>query len=235
MRHLAIIPARSGSKSLPDKNILPLNGKPLLAWSIDAAQQSGMFDTIHVSTDSEQYAEIARKYGADVPFLRSAAASSDTASSWLAVLEALEKYGDIGKHFDTIALLQPTSPLRTPEDIRNAYRVMEERNAQAIVSVCETEQYPLWCNTLPENGCMNQFLPPAEEDLPRQAMPLYYQINGAIYLLSVKALQKHGQVAYDQDCYAYVMPRERSIDIDEAVDFAVAEFLLCQSAAYKNG
>lgn len=235
MQNIAVIPARSGSKGLPDKNILPLNGKPLLAWSIDAARQSGMFDKIYVSTNSEKYAEIARKYGADVPFLRSPAAASDTASSWLAVSEALEKYGDRGEHFDTISLLQPTSPLRTAEDIRGAFRVMEQRNAQAVVSVCETEQYPLWSNTLPEDGSMYHFLPPAEKDLPRQAMPLYYQINGAIYLLSVKAFQEHGQVPYDNGCFAYIMPRERSVDIDKAVDFAIAEALWHRFIACKDG
>lgn len=225
MKNLAIIPARSGSKSLPDKNILPLCGKPLLAWSIDAALQSGMFDTVHVSTDSEKYAEIAREHGADVPFLRSAEAASDTASSWLAVTEAIENYGHMGKNFDTVTLLQPTSPLRISEDIRNTYRIMKERNAQTVVSVCETDHCPLWYNTLPEDGCMNNFLPPAEADLPRQAMQPYYQINGAIYLLTVKSLLEQGEIVYNADCYAYIMPKERSIDIDSQLDFLIAERL----------
>ena len=103
MRSIAIIPARSGSKGLPDKNIRPLNGKPLLAYSIEAALASGLFDTVHVSTDSERYADIARQYGADEPFLRSAETSSDTASSEDAIREVLRSYEEIGQHFDAPA------------------------------------------------------------------------------------------------------------------------------------
>ena len=109
MRSIAIIPARSGSKGLPDKNIRPLNGKPLLAYSIEAALASGLFDTVHVSTDSERYADIARQYGADEPFLRSAEASSDTASSEDAIREVLRRYEEMGQRFDAFMLLQPTS------------------------------------------------------------------------------------------------------------------------------
>jgi len=109
MKNIAIIPARSGSKGLPDKNIRLLCGKPLLAYSIEAALQSDMFDVVHVSTDSIQYAEIAKKFGADVPFLRSTETSSDSASSWDVVKEVIEKYQKVGKCFDTFMLLQPTS------------------------------------------------------------------------------------------------------------------------------
>lgn len=122
MRSIAIIPARSGSKGLPDKNIRPLNGKPLLAYSIEAALASGLFDTVHVSTDSERYADIARQYGADEPFLRSAETSSDTASSEDAIREVLRRYEEMGQRFDAFMLLQPTSPLRTADDIRAALR-----------------------------------------------------------------------------------------------------------------
>lgn len=234
MKDLAVIPARSGSKGLPDKNILPLSGKPLLAWSIDAARQSGMFDTIYVSTDSEKYAEIARQCGAEVPFLRSAEASTDTASSWDVLKEAINNYQKLGKTFDSLMMLQPTSPLRTAEDIRGAFQVMKQRNATTVVSVCGTDCSPLWCNTLPEDQCMDGFLSPAAL-FPRQALPQYYQLNGAIYLLSIDDFLKKGRLVYDQDCYAYVMPPERSVDIDEAVDFAIAEALLHRSNACKKG
>ena len=130
MRSIAIIPARSGSKGLPDKNIKPLNGKPLLAYSIEAALASGLFDTVHVSTDSERYADIARQYGADEPFLRSAETSSDTASSEDAIREVLRRYEEMGQRFDAFMLLQPTSPLRTADDIRAAFGVMEEKQAE---------------------------------------------------------------------------------------------------------
>jgi CMP-N,N'-diacetyllegionaminic acid synthase len=227
MKNLAIIPARGGSKGLRDKNVLPLDGKPLLAHSVEAAFSSGCFDVVHVSTDSERYAGIARRFNADVPFLRSAETAADNASSWDVVGEVLEKYERAGKRFDTVVLLQPTSPLRTPEDIRRAYQLMDERHAEAVVSVCETDHSPLWCNTLPEDGCMDGFLP-LENSGPRQALRPYYRINGAIYLMRVSAFRRWGKMVYGPECYACVMPRRRSVDIDTAFDFLLGEQLLRQ-------
>ena len=117
MTSMAIILARSGSKGLKDKNIKLMDGKPLIAYSIEAAKESGLFDVVHVSTDSQKYADIAVEYGADEPFLRSEEMSSDTADSWDAVLEVLRQYKEIGKEFDIVTLLQPTSTIRTGEDI----------------------------------------------------------------------------------------------------------------------
>lgn len=225
MKNLAVIPARSGSKGIRDKNIKLLNGKPLMAYSIEAAIASQMFETVHVSTDSERYAEVAQEYGAEVPFLRSAEMSSDTASSWDAVLEVLENYKRRGKRFDTVMLLQPTSPLRSSGDIVGAYEVMWERRAAAVVSVCEAEHPPQWYNTLPEDGCMDGFVR-ADSRRVRQTLEKYYQLNGAIYTVSVLALQEWGTIMYGTESYAYVMPKTRSIDIDEPMDFLIAETLL---------
>ena len=209
MRSIAIIPARSGSKGLPDKNIKPLNGKPLLAYSIEAALASGMFDAVHVSTDSERYADIARQYGADEPFLRSAETSSDTASSEDAIREVLRRYEEMGQRFDAFMLLQPTSPLRTAGDIRAAFGVMEEKQAESVVSVCEMEHSPLWSNTLPPDGSMRAFI----------------RMNGAIYLVKTEHFLRTGSL-YGDDCYAYIMTAERSVDIDSPTDFMIAECLL---------
>ena len=151
MKNLAIIPARSGSKGLPDKNIKNLCGKPLIAHTIAAANDSGCFDEVMVSTDSEKYAGIARQWGASVPFLRSEATSTDQASSWDMVEEVLCNYEKAGRYFDTFCLLQPTSPLRTSEDIRGAYRLFEDKASFAVVSVCEAEHSPLWCGHLPDS------------------------------------------------------------------------------------
>lgn len=226
MKSIAIIPARSGSKGLPNKNILPLCGKPLLAYSIEAAKASGKFDVIHVSTDSEQYADIARQYGADVPFLRSAETSSDTASSWVAVREVLSRYAERAQTFDTLMLLQPTSPLRTAEDIRAAYALMAEKRADAVVGVCEAEHSPLLCNTLPGDGNMGQFIRPEVSEKNRQQLPTFYRINGAVYLLRTEPFLRAGTLRYGSDTYAYIMPQERSVDIDSATDFAIAEAIL---------
>ena len=186
MKNLAIIPARSGSKGLKDKNIKLLNGKPLMAYTIEAAIQSKMFDEVMVSTDSEEYADIAKKYGAKVPFMRSSELSNDTASSWDVVRDVLNKYKEAGKEFDTVALLQPTSPLRTAEDIIDGYKIFNEKNANAIVAVCEVEHSPLWCNTLPDDLSMEKFIRPEILGLPRQSIPKYYRINGAIYIVKTE-------------------------------------------------
>lgn len=225
MKTIAIIPARSGSKGLPDKNIKPLNGKPLLAYSIEAALASGLFDTVHVSTDSERYADIARQYGADEPFLRSAETSSDTASSEDAIREVLRRYEEMGQRFDAYMLLQPTSPLRTADDIRAAFGVMEEKNANAVVSVCETDHSPLWSNTLPDSGDMAHFLRPEVLNTRRQDIPTYYRLNGAIYLVKTVHLCRASSI-YSDGCYAYIMSAERSVDIDSPTDFMIAECLL---------
>lgn len=224
MKNIAIIPARSGSKGLEDKNIRIFNGKPLLAYSVEVAIMSGLFNEVFVSTDSEKYAEIGREYGAHVPFLRSSELSSDTASSWDAVKEALNCYGKIGATFHTIALLQPTSPLRTAQDITNAFALMQEKQANAVVSVCEVDHSPLWCNILPENGSMDRFLSKDLVTKGRQNLDTYYRINGAIYLVNVPYLLS-SQTIYDHGCFAYKMDKRRSIDIDDLVDFQIAEYL----------
>ena len=172
MKNIAIIPARSGSKGLKDKNIKELNGKPLLAYSIEAAKKSKLFDEIMVSTDSEKYAEIAKQYNANVPFLRSATNSGDKAGSWDVIVEVLGKYQELGKTFDTVCLLQPTSPLRTAEDIINAYNLLEEKQADAITSVCEVDHSPLWTMTLDDSLSLAKFRALAS-DRPRQLLTTY--------------------------------------------------------------
>ena len=136
VKKIAVITARSGSKGLKDKNIKLLNGKPLMAYTIEAAKQSGCFDCVHVSTDSEVYAEIARDYGAEVPFLRDEELASDTSSSWDVMRSVIRRYQQYGQSFDQAMLLQPTSPLRTAEDIQEIFRLMEDKKAKVVVGVC---------------------------------------------------------------------------------------------------
>lgn len=225
MKNIAIIPARSGSKGLKDKNIRLLNGKPLLAYSVEAALESGKFDEVIVSTDSEKYAEIAKEWGAGVPFLRSAELSSDTATSKDVILDVLKRYADSGQIFDTFCLLQPTSPLRTAEDICRAYHIFSEKKANAVVGVTEVDHSPLFCNTLPEDGSLVNFIRPEAKDKPRQALESYYRINGAMYIASSLYYQKYGDFYHDR-CYAYVMGKDVSVDIDDEVDFIFAELLM---------
>ena len=224
MRNLAIITARSGSKGLPNKNILPLAGKPLMAWTIEAALKSGMYDKVMVTTDSEEYARIAREWGAEVPFFRSEENSGDRASSWDTVREVLNCYAAEGEYFDTFTILQPTSPLRSAEDIKEAYRLLEVNNASAIVSVCEADQKPHYIKTLPDNRSMDGFVQ-RQYNGPRQMFADYYRLNGALYVVRVADFPEDNFI-YDSNCFAYVMPRERSYDIDEKLDFVIAEAVL---------
>lgn len=225
MRNIAIIPARSGSKGLKDKNIKLLNGKPLIAYTIEAAKQSNLFDEIFVSTDSQEYATIARKFGANVPFLRGKELASDTSSSWDVVKNALLDYKNIGKEFDTVALLQPTSPLRKFEDIIVGYDNMKAEDVNAVVGVCAVDHSPLWCNTLPEDKSLKDFLKVELIKMPRQSLPTYYRINGALYIVKTEYLMATESI-YEEKCYAVVMQKENSIDIDDAMDFKIAEMLI---------
>lgn len=222
MKNIAIIPARSGSKGLKDKNIKDLMGKPLLAYAIEAARQSGMFDEIMVSTDSEHYAEVARAFGANVPFLRSDELSSDMAGSWDVVRDVLNKYKYQGVKFDSVCLLQPTSPLRTAEDIANAYVYMNEKKAEAITSVCEVDHSPLWCMVLPEDGSLEEYNKKCGENVPRQKLATYHRFNGAIYIRRIQYKDEAVELLEEKE-YAFIMAREHSVDIDTELDFVMAK------------
>ena len=190
-KNIAIITARSGSKGLPDKNIRPLAGIPLIAYTIRAALESGLFDTVMVSTDSEEYARISREYGAEVPFLRSAETSGDTAGSWDVVREVLKNYKELGKEFDYICLLQPTSPLRTGEDIRDAFAFMEERGANNLITCTETGFAFSQISMLTDSYLVTDAIrtAPINADsykLRRQDAQKTYRANGAIYIVNKK-------------------------------------------------
>lgn len=223
MRNIAIIPARSGSKGLKDKNIKELNGKPLLAYSIDAAISSGLFEEVMVSTDSELYADVAKENGASVPFLRSEEQSGDNAGSWGVAEEVLKKYVTLGEKFDTICLLQPTSPLRRTEDILAAYELLNEKNADAVTSVCEVDHSPLWTMKLDNTYSLSEFRKNLVS-VPRQKLEQYYRLNGAIYIKRICYGEKI--TLLDENEYAVIMDRRNSIDIDTLEDFELAEWYL---------
>ena len=217
---IGIIPARSGSKGLKDKNIKELCGKPLIAYTIEAAKQSGVFDCIMVSTDSEKYARIAREHGASVPFLRSSENSSDKSGSWDVVREVL---ANLNEKFDIVVLLQPTSPLRTSQHIKEAVDLFFEKDAYTLCSVCETSHPMFWCNTLDESLSMEGFIK-KEYNLPRQLLPKTYTLNGAVYICKSENVNRLD--FYSDKSFAYIMDKKSSIDIDEELDFRYAEFIL---------
>jgi CMP-N,N'-diacetyllegionaminic acid synthase len=217
---IGIIPARSGSKGLKDKNIKELCGKPLIAYTIEAAKQSGVFDCIMVSTDSEKYARIAREYGASVPFLRSSENSSDKSGSWDVVREVL---ANLNEKFDIVVLLQPTSPLRTSQHIKEAVDLFFEKDADTVCSVCETPHPMFWCNTLNEDLSMMDFIK-KEYQKRRQELPKSYTLNGAIYICKTKYIDNLD--FYSNKSFAYVMNKNSSIDIDENLDFQLCELII---------
>lgn len=221
---LALIPARGGSKRLPRKNILPLQGKPLIAWTIEAAIQSQYVDQVIVSTECSEIASVCRKYGAETPFLRPPHLATDTASSNETILHALEAMSE--KKNDIVAILQPTSPLRTVDHIDESLELLVKKKAQGIVSVSECEHSPLWSNTLPINDQMGEFIGSLPTGKRSQDLPTYYRLNGAIYIYTTASLLANHGIFYSNDVYAFKMDRVCSVDIDEALDFHVAEMII---------
>lgn len=224
MKTIAIIPARSGSKGLKDKNIKELNGKPLLAYSIEAAIKSNCFDTIMVSTDSKRYAEIAISYGAEVPFLRSERTASDIASTRDCIIEVLREYEKLGKHFERLMILQPTSPLRTAGNIVEAKQLFDLKRAKSVIGVCEMDHSPLWSNTIGKDLSLDGFIK-SSDSLRRQDLSTFYRINGAIYFHDVDHYLSNEDY-FDNTCFAYIMKKQDSIDIDDEFDFVIAKVLL---------
>lgn len=224
---LAVIPARGGSKRLPRKNCLLLHGKPLIVYSIEAAKESAYIDEVVVSTDDGEIASVSRQAGASVPFLRPAELSTDESSSVDVVAHALKYYQEQErKFFDYVVLLQPTSPLRTATHIDQAFELLKEKKADAIVSVCETEHNPLWANQLTEDYSMNQFIPVEVKNRRSQDLPKYYRLNGAIYICNSQRFFQERTFLLTSGVYAYVMETLNSIDIDTKLDFVVCDVLL---------
>lgn len=228
IKRLAIIPVRAGSKGLPNKNILPLAGKPLMHWTIEAAIASGVFSEVFVSTDSQLYAEIAEQAGVSVPRLRPEHLATDQASTIDVVFDVLNYFSTRGKEFDEVAVLQATSPLRTAQDIQHAVSLMAERQALSLISVAPAEHPPCWTQLLAEDLSMS-FFAEAVRDQPRQALGKFYRLNGAIYLAKVDFLIQQ-RTFLTPKTIAFIMSTEHSVDIDSALDFHFAESIF----AYQN-
>lgn len=219
---LAIIPARGGSKRLPDKNILPLHGKPLIGWSIEEAKKSKYIDTTIVSSDSKKILDVALGFGVNMPFERPNRLAQDETRSIDVVIHALEYY----KEYEYVILLQPTSPLRDVADIDGAIESFFKNNATSVIGVCEVEHSPLWSNTLDESLSMNSFLDDKYNNSRSQDLPLYYRINGAFYMSEVESVKRNETFFVKKNIYAYVMTQEHSADIDTKLDFIIADALL---------
>ncbi|AXX96282.1 cytidylyltransferase domain-containing protein [Arcobacter ellisii] len=218
---LAIIPARGGSKRLPRKNILDLCGKPLISYSIEAGLKSKYISKVVVTSDDNEILTISKEYGA-VTINRPEYLANDTATTFDALehtINSLEKY-------DYIVLLQPTSPLRNEKHIDEAIALLNEKDANAVISVCETEHSPLWCNTLDEELNMSNFLSKEILNKRSQDLPKYYRINGAIYICKTEELLKNKGFFLKDKVFAYIMDKKDSVDIDEEIDFIITEKLM---------
>jgi len=218
-RFLAVVPARGGSKGVPRKNVRMLAGKPLIAWTIEQAAQSCYIDRVIVSSEDEEICQVAKDSGADVPFVRPAELASDTAAGVDVLCHAVE---NAGRDYDYVVLLQPTSPLRKSSDIDEAIERCVERAVTSVVSVAEATKSPYWMYQMKEGGELTPFVENAASN--RQQLPQSYALNGAVYVLEVAALLGSRRII-DEQTLGYVMPAERSYDIDSETDFLICEFL----------
>jgi pseudaminic acid cytidylyltransferase len=226
VRTLCVIPARGGSKRLERKNVRNLNGKPLLAYTVEAALESGVFDRTIVSTEDEEIADIAREYGATVPFQRPAELATDTAQVVDVVDHVIEYYDDCDETFEELGVLFPTSPLRTAADVRDAYQLFCDRaDASFLMSVTEYQYSPV--QALQErDGMLTPYWDNDEVVTSRsQDQPDLVVSNGAIYFMETDAYRTQ-RTFYGDSLIGYRMPPERSVDIDEQFDLELAEFIL---------
>ena len=224
MSILAVIPARGGSKGIPRKNIKPLASKPLIGWTIEAAKQSSCLDRIIVSTEDEEIASVARNLGADVPFMRPTELAADDTPAIDPVLHAISHLPDC----DWVLLLQPTSPLRSAEDIDGIWQFCQERGALSAVSVCEVEKHPYWMYQFNAAQRLEPFIKGRPDVTRRQDLLSAYALNGALYLAKTDWLLQR-QDFIGPETLGYVMPPERSVDLDTPQDWRWVEFLIEQS------
>lgn len=218
---LIVIPARGGSKGLPGKNIKPLCGKPLICYSIDVARAITSDENICVTTDDQQIIEVVENYGLHVPFIRPISLATDTATTNDVLLHAVNFYEKTGRTFDKLLLLQPTSPLRKIEEVKEAIKLYED-NIDMVVSVNESHAPAVLCNEN-EDGYIELLY--NKEAKGRQGLPTLYEFNGAIYIINIKALKEKGLGGFNRRV-KYVMPKESSIDIDDIYDFILVESIL---------
>lgn len=222
---LAIIPARGGSKGIPGKNIKELNGKPLIAYTIEEAMKSRYVNRIIVSTDDERIADISKKYGAEIPFLRPSELSQDDTPTIECVIHMLRLLKEKEDYIpDYVCLLQCTSPLRTFEDIDGTIEKLITTDMDSAVSVCEVATNPYWTNIFVGDR-LEYFLKEGKRITRRQELPKIYTLNGAVYVSKCDVLQK--EMTFETKYITgYVMNKNNSIDIDDIIDFKFAELLM---------
>ena len=233
-RVLAYIPARSGSKSIKDKNIVDVCGKPLIAYSIEAAKQSKYVDKIIVSTDSPHYAKIVNQWGAETPFLRPSELAQDTSvemDSCQHLIQWLETNSP--EKFDIIVKLEPTSVLRIGEDVDKAVEQLIKKNADTVVTVTEAFTHPFWMNVLPDDHSLKNFITPDVAKKNRQQLPKYYQLDGLVYVAQWNFMKQH-KTWFAENAYATITPNSRAVDVDGPTQLEVVRTLVKQRQERNN-
>ena len=223
---LALILARGGSKGIPRKNIKELSGKPLIAYTIEAARNSKYIDRIVVSTDDKEIANVAKKFGAEVPFMRPGELATDKASSNDAIFHALKWLKKYEKYKpDYFLNLQATSPLRNESDVDKAIEKFINNNADSLISVTKSDKTPHWMRTINENGFLKPLVKTEKSYTRRQDLPDVFELNGAIYMMKTHEFMKNKSFN-NGSVLPYIMDNLSSIDIDNLLDWKFAEFLL---------
>ena len=223
---LALIPARGGSKGIKGKNVIQLAGKPLIAYTIEAALKSRYIDSTVITTDSLEIAEIAKQYGGRVPFMRPAELAKDRSKTIDAVLHAVEELERRKESYDTLILLQPTQPLRRTEDIDQALEAYFGNGEEALASVSMADDHPLLIRSIDEGGRLKPILH-CSSTCRRQDMPNYYRVNGCIYINHIAEL--NDRTSFNDNKAPFIMEKEYSVDIDELADLAMAEYYMARN------
>ena len=217
-RILAIIPAREGSKGIVNKNIIDLNNKPLIAYSIEAAKESDYIDDVIVSTDGEEIKSISLKYGAEVPFFRPKSLATDKSKTIDSIIYTINRLRDMGREYDVLILLQPTSPMRTVKHIDESLSLFFKNNQESLVSVNQIDISPILVRTI-KNGKLFSILN-QNSTVRRQDMDFYYKINGAIYINRIDEVDEN--LSFNDNSIPYIMDDTYSIDIDTIEDLQLA-------------
>ncbi len=221
---LGLINARGGSKGVPGKNIKPLCGRPLIAWSIETANKCASINRVVVSTDDEKIANTARDAGADVPFMRPAELAGDDVLQIDVIIHAvefLEKQGDV---YDYVCLLQPTCPVRAVEDVEGALKLLIESKADSVITITPTPHHPMTLYSKGEGQRLTQFVETSKAGVTRQQFPELFWRTGSVYAFRRENLKQRSM--YGNDVRGYEVPPERCANIDDPLDWDIAELLM---------
>ncbi len=223
-RILGLINARGGSKGIPGKNIKDLCGKPLIAWSVETAKKCRSINRVIVSTDDENIAKAARTAGAETPFMRPAELATDTCLQIDVIIHAiefLEKQGDV---YDYICLLQPTCPVRDVQDVEGALKLLVSSGADSVITITPTPHHPMTLYSKSEGEKLAQFVETSKAGVTRQSFPDIFWRTGSVYAFRRENLRQRSM--YGNDLRGYEVPMERCANIDDPLDWDIAELLM---------